>query len=117
MELRYGGRSGLHLSDHAPIFHYVDPIAQCKNLVESVRYENKTGALLERPNPGEQNIDITLFKDRGRFIQQNNQMSLRAFLQGQRFGEFDHLACGETELRSTGTRINVDLNFRQLTTG
>ena len=116
VELRYGGRSSLHVPDHAPILHDVNAIAEFEDLVESMRHENEAGALLQRANPGEQNIDIALFQDRGWFVQKNNQMSFGSLLQCQRFGELDHLACSEAELRRPGARVDVNLNLVELAT-
>src|SRR6478672_9019497 len=41
-------------------------------------------------------------------------MSLRPFLQCQRFGELDHLAFGKAELGSSGTRVDVNLDLVEL---
>ncbi len=114
VELRHGGRSGLHLPNHPPIFHDVNAIAEFENLVESMRHENEAGALLEGTDPGKQNIDIALFQDRGWFVQKDDQMSFGALLQGQRFGELDHLAGREAELRSPGARVDVHLHLVEL---
>src|SRR5580704_13082587 len=43
-------------------------------------------------------------------------MPLGALLQSQRFGELDHLACGEAEVRRPGARVDVHLNFVELAT-
>src|SRR5271166_554705 len=43
-------------------------------------------------------------------------MSFGALLQRQRFGELNHLACSEAELRRPGARVAVHLNFVELAT-
>ena len=111
------GLAGLEVGDDGAVLHDIDAVGELQHLVEPVRDEDEGGARLQRPHAREQDLDLGAFENRGRLVEQDDQMAAGVLLERQRLGELDHLARGEIEVVGAHARIDVDLDLGELARG
>ena len=107
----------MQFGDDRAVFHDVDAVGEFQHLVEPMGDEHERSARLQRSHPRKQDVDFRALEHRGRFVEQDHEMAGGVLLERQRLGELHHLPGGEAEIVRAHARIDVDLDFFELTRG